>query len=108
MSELSWEEKQDKDPWSLVGRLKDKIDFLERDLAAARAEIDKTYGAWCGRDYMHLPLCEAVGKAMEAARAECAELRGKLDRASECVSKMLMHLGGNAINTERGEGKEQI
>ena len=51
---------------------------LERDLAAARAEIDKTYGAWCGRDYMHLPLCEAVGKAMEASRAECEELREKL------------------------------
>ena len=27
-------------------------------------EIDKTYRAWCGRDFMHLPLCEAVGEAM--------------------------------------------
>jgi len=59
--------------------LADKLNAqLERDLAASRAEIDKTYKAWCGRDYMHLPLCEAVGKAMEAARAECAELRAKL------------------------------
>ena len=77
---------------------------LERDLADLRAEIDKTYKAWCGRDFAHLPLCEAVGRAMESLRAERAELRERLDRASECVSKMLMHLGGNAINTERGEG----
>ena len=58
---------------------------LERDLAAASDEIDKTYKAWCGRDYMHLPLCEAVGKAMEASRAECAELHGKLYWATECT-----------------------
>ena len=28
-------------------------------------EIDKTYKEWCGRDFMHLPLSEAVGKAIE-------------------------------------------
>jgi hypothetical protein len=37
-------------------------------LESAQAMIDLTYKEWCGRDYMHLPLNEAVGAAIDAAR----------------------------------------
>ena len=49
---------------------------LCKELAEARAEIDKTYKTWCGRDYMHLPLSTAMGSVVAQARQEAA---------SECI-----------------------
>ena len=49
---------------------------LCQELAEARAEIDKTYKTWCGRDYMHLPLSTAMGSVVAQARQEAA---------SECI-----------------------
>ena len=44
----------------------------ERD--RLRAEIDRTYKAWCGRDLMHMPLCEAIGKVVAIPRKSDIDL----------------------------------
>lgn len=67
--------------------LLDAVDVLERELAEAKAVIHETYRAWVGRDYMHLPLPEAVGAVRtidialaEKAEAERDQLRAEVER----------------------------
>ncbi len=43
-------------------------------LAALEREIDRTYKAWCGRDLMHLPLCEAIGRVIATPRKSDIDL----------------------------------
>lgn len=45
---------------------------LKCQLAEARNIIDKTYEEHCGRDFMHLPLDEAVDAVLAEARQEVA------------------------------------
>lgn len=67
-----------------------EIKELERQLAGAREEIDKTYKAWCGRNYEHLPLNEAVGALIivteKEARQEAAREMWKLFEAADTCS----------------------
>lgn len=54
-----------------------KIEQVSGEIARIRAEaikplqaeIDLTYEMWCGRDYMHLPLHDAVGEAIKYAES---------------------------------------
>jgi hypothetical protein len=61
MNERCPDHGEEEDPWM--------CDCTRARLAALEREIDRTYKAWCGRDLMHLPLCEAVGKRIEALTA---------------------------------------
>lgn len=45
------------------------------EVAALQREVAATYNQWCGRDYMHLPLSEAVGAVIGALQREVEELR---------------------------------
>ena len=57
---------------SAIKELERQLDASQALLAEARAEIDKTYKTWCGRDYMHLPLSAAMGSVVAQARQEAA------------------------------------
>jgi hypothetical protein len=50
---------------------KTKYESIRKERDMLRAEIDRTYKSWVGRNWMHLPLCEAVGKAMLADKEGC-------------------------------------
>lgn len=52
--------------------------IAERD--AAVKEVQDTFKQWLGRDYMHLPLPEAVGALRAVLEKEASELRAELER----------------------------
>lgn len=57
-----------------------------RRLEALQREVDATYKQWCGRDYMHLPLSEAVGSVIGALQREVEELRAANERMAEWIN----------------------
>lgn len=75
----------------------------ESQLAEARAEIDKTYGEHCGRDFMHLPLNEAVGAVLSEARAEVERSNAGWDRANtKLIGEAMKH------SNELAEARQEV
>jgi len=73
--------------WGKTDGVLNVVKRIRQDARAElQAEIDLTYEMWCGRDYMHLPLHDAVGEAIKHASAsacreallEATELRVRL------------------------------
>lgn len=76
----------------LIVRQQQEIDRLNGELSEVRAEIERIYKTWCGRDYMHLPLSEAVGAVMEAtSNPGCPDQRVYGDTVQGCTDRDSKH-----------------